>query len=415
MAFNRNSTIHDITAENVIETALRKFVRPEHLAMLERFPLSQPEDGDALVYDKISDKYVSQTVSGITLAGDMLKKDYDVDGDGIIDVAETLYGLLVSISDLNTLSGIKNNVQSQIDNLIANNMTQAKVQANIANAITALKDGVSSDGDTLAKLRGLITNVQTLIGSNDVNLDTVQEIVNYIKSNKTLLDNVTINKVSVSDIINDFTHTDTNKPASANTVKLLNDMIAVLSLAVSNYGNAVTTLLDTIVTKVDKVNGKGLSTEDFTTALKTKLENLYDTITTSTNLMVVDSANNFESTTKNLEYILAEIGANLNTVKSKADNMLTMTKYSYSNMFAYDDFTEIFNIATIGGSLVNTIIDILNTSDIDILYQIYAGDNLLYDGIIPPGRRISFEAQRQDLVIKIKGSGTIEINSNRIV
>ena len=50
-------------------------------------------------------------------------------------------------------------------------------------------------------------------------------------------------------------------------------LVELFNLIESNT-DAVTLLNDAILTKVDKVDGKGLSTEDFTTALKNKLESL---------------------------------------------------------------------------------------------------------------------------------------------
>lgn len=56
-------------------------------------------------------------------------------------------------------------------------------------------------------------------------------------------------------------------PEAGDTLKELFDLI-------SNNADAMTVLNAAIGGKVDKVEGKGLSTEDFTTALKTKLEGM---------------------------------------------------------------------------------------------------------------------------------------------
>lgn len=69
--------------------------------------------------------------------------------------------------------------------LIATNITNiaGKVeQTDINNAINALKEGVPAEGDTLNKLYTLITNLQTIVASDDINYDTLQEIVNFIKT-----------------------------------------------------------------------------------------------------------------------------------------------------------------------------------------------------------------------------------------
>ncbi len=56
-------------------------------------------------------------------------------------------------------------------------------------------------------------------------------------------------------------------PETYDTLKEISDYIA-------EHEDVVTALNSAIGSKVDKVEGKGLSAEDFTTALKTKLENL---------------------------------------------------------------------------------------------------------------------------------------------
>lgn len=77
---------------------------------------------------------------------------------------------------------------------------------------TALLDGVAVDGNTLAKLRALIstlaasdasqssqlTAIQTLLESDDTTLDSLQEIVTYIKNEQTLIDGITTSKLNVS-------------------------------------------------------------------------------------------------------------------------------------------------------------------------------------------------------------------------
>lgn len=49
--------------------------------------------------------------------GDMKLEDYDKDDNKVIDVAETLLGLSVSIEELNSLIGVHTNIQKQIDEL----------------------------------------------------------------------------------------------------------------------------------------------------------------------------------------------------------------------------------------------------------------------------------------------------------
>lgn len=95
---------------------------------------------------------------------------------------------------------------------------------------TAIVNGLTSGDSTkvLSALQGkvlkeLIDKIQTLLASDDLTLDTVQEIVDYIKQNKTLIDYVSTNKVNKTDIVDDLTSDDGTKPLSAAQGKILNN------------------------------------------------------------------------------------------------------------------------------------------------------------------------------------------------
>ncbi|TCN63670.1 hypothetical protein [Acetobacteroides hydrogenigenes] len=135
--------------------------------------------------------------------------------------------------------------------------TAQQAIADAAAAITALKDGVATEGDTLAKLYASIQTLKAIVASPDVNLDTVQEIVTFIKNNKDVIDSISTNKVNISDIVDNLLSTDINRPLSANQGKVLKDLLDALTTSLGN--------------KVDKVIGKQLSTEDYTTEEKQKL------------------------------------------------------------------------------------------------------------------------------------------------
>ncbi len=97
-------------------------------------------------------------------------------------------------------------------------------------------------------ISALTTRLNTLADSDDTTLDQLSEIIAYIKNNKSLIDGITTSKINVSDIIDNLTSSVTNKPLSAKQGKVLNDLITALTTTVGN--------------KVDKVSGKGLSSND---------------------------------------------------------------------------------------------------------------------------------------------------------
>ena len=118
----------------------------------------------------------------------------------------------------------------------------------------------SSHADIRSFISQLTTRLNTLADSDDETLDQLSEIVAYIKNNKSLIDGITTSKVNVSDIIDDLTSSDANKPLSSKQGKILNDLITVLTTTMDN--------------KVDKVPGKGLSENNYTNDEKSKLGNI---------------------------------------------------------------------------------------------------------------------------------------------
>lgn len=112
------------------------------------------------------------------------------------------------------------------------NVVNDLVTGGVASLLTA------EQGKTL---KTQVDAINLLLTSNDVNLDTVQEIVTAIKTVQTSLSTI---------LVNDLTTGGTTKALTAEMGKLLQ------------------------TNKVDKVTGKGLSTEDYTTIEKTKLAGL---------------------------------------------------------------------------------------------------------------------------------------------
>lgn len=101
---------------------------------------------------------------------------------------------------------------------------------NITDAVTLIKGSVPEAGDNLSKLYTLIEGINTLLESDDLTLDQVQEIVDYIKDNRELIEQVTTGKVSTSDIIDNLTTNDSTKVLSAKQGKALKDLIDAIEV-----------------------------------------------------------------------------------------------------------------------------------------------------------------------------------------
>lgn len=77
---------------------------------------------------------------------------------------------------------------------------------------------------------GLTSRLNALADSDDIALDQMSEVVAYIKSNKSLIDAITTNKVSVADIIDNLTTNVANKPLSAAQGVALKAMINAITV-----------------------------------------------------------------------------------------------------------------------------------------------------------------------------------------
>lgn len=104
------------------------------------------------------------------------------------------------------------------------------VGAEKSGAVSTHNTKTDAHNDIRLLITALTTRLDALANSTDEDLDQMAEIVAYIKSNKSLIDQITTSKVSVSDIVNNLTTNVTNKPLSAAqgvALKALIDAITV--------------------------------------------------------------------------------------------------------------------------------------------------------------------------------------------
>ena len=74
---------------------------------------------------------------------------------------------------------------------------------------------VTAHNDLRLAFQQVLLQVNNFLDSDDTTLDQLSEMIEYIKDNRELIEAVTTNKVSVSDIVNDLTSNVTDKPLSA--------------------------------------------------------------------------------------------------------------------------------------------------------------------------------------------------------
>lgn len=73
----------------------------------------------------------------------------------------------------------------------------------------------AAHNDIRLLIEGLTTRLNALANSDDKTLDQMKEVVDYIKANRDLIGEITTNKISYSDIVNNLTTNVSSKPLSA--------------------------------------------------------------------------------------------------------------------------------------------------------------------------------------------------------
>lgn len=96
--------------------------------------------------------------------------------------------------------------------------------------VAAHNTGTDTHSDIRLMISGLTDRLNALADSDDTTLDQLSEVVAYIKSNRTLIEAITTNKVSVADIVDNLTTNVANKPLSAAQGVALKALIDAISI-----------------------------------------------------------------------------------------------------------------------------------------------------------------------------------------
>lgn len=98
-----------------------------------------------------------------------------------------------------------------------------------AAAVSSHNTDEDAHSDMRLELKAINDRLTAFFDSDNQTLDELSEIVDYITSNKSLIDAITTSKVSVADIVNNLTTNVSNKPLSAAQGVVLKGLIDGLS------------------------------------------------------------------------------------------------------------------------------------------------------------------------------------------
>ena len=288
-------------------------------------------------------------------------------------------------------------------------------------AISDLKNGVPVDGDTLKKLNDKILAIQTLLGSDNVNLDSLQELVDAIETLQTSLDTILVNDLTTGGITKALTAQ--QGVVLKGLIDTINGTLATLSSASHTHSNQA--VLDT-------------TTASFTTADETKLDGLVTNAThtgdvtgatalTITNDAVTNTklANMPANTIKGNNTGLSADPIDMTVAQTKTLLAYTKSDVGLSNVDNTSDTTKPISTATqtalddkwskTGNAWTNPATNFIGTTDVQPLIiktnnteiiRVLSGGNVGI-GTTSPQARLDVRAQgalATDIVLRVRNS-----------
>lgn len=124
---------------------------------------------------------------------------------------------------------------SYIDNSVSGLISSTAVDGKINTHNTSIE----SHNDIRTLIEDVTLRLNALANSDDTTLDQLSEIIAYIKSNRSLIEEITTNKVNVEDIINNLTTNVSNKPLSAAQGVVIKAFIDELESFITQTSNSL--------------------------------------------------------------------------------------------------------------------------------------------------------------------------------
>ncbi|WP_254306594.1 pyocin knob domain-containing protein [Clostridium sp. 001] len=249
----------------------------------------------------------------------------------------------VSTSSINVYTGSKL-TGDKVENVIVStpSLTPWKRNIKIFSNISPVYISYETQGDTVEsedinKVQDSITNIQTEVdrykNSNDLRVSNDEVKITNVensKADKTYVD-TELNKRYTKDETYTKTETDQRIQMVVNAAPAALDTLKEIADALNDDPNFAATITTELSKKVDKVDGKQLSTEDYTTTEKNKLAGIQD------------NANNYVHPATHPATIITEDETHrFTTDTEKSDwNDANNKKHSHSNKSILDIITQV--------------------------------------------------------------------------
>jgi cell fate (sporulation/competence/biofilm development) regulator YmcA (YheA/YmcA/DUF963 family) len=192
-----------------------------------------PDEPTKSMYEEIKQAMISASANYVDV---FLRIEKALESANSVEInlekIETARAEAVLASDLAQESANKVMVDMDAVSMYATRAeTAAKNAQDVFESMTDMQDpqrpvnAHNADTSAHSDIRAQLSRLSALLNSDDITLDQTKEIVEYIKSNRSLIEQITTGKVSVSDIVNDLVTNNASKPLSAAQGVKLKQMI----------------------------------------------------------------------------------------------------------------------------------------------------------------------------------------------
>lgn len=187
--------------------------------------------------------FVGNTFIRSNNLSDSMKSDFVTNYISIVNFSKTWNTTTRTLTVYKTTSidSFVSNLQGNIDaeaNARTSGLATKVAYDDVKNVLTDTSTNKPLSAYQGKVLKGMIDTINTLLASDDTSLDTVQEIITYIKSNKSLIDTLSSNKINFTDIVDNLTSELSNKPLSAKQGYVLKGYIDTINDAEEGIATA---------------------------------------------------------------------------------------------------------------------------------------------------------------------------------
>lgn len=215
--------------------------------------------------------------------------------------------------------------------------------------------------DTAINSKAAQTDLSTLSGT--VTAHTASTNIHLSATEKTNIDSLATNIAAISGITstkvgnwNTAYGKVSGVTASTTAINSLTGSVGTMAFKNANSYSSATEVNTALGNKVDKVSGKGLSTNDFTNALKTKLDNIASGAEVNVQADWTETATTADSYIKNKPTLGTAAAKGVSNGISNTDNLIE-SKHIYSGVgvtVSYDSSTHYIQLKSTSGNVLSS-------------------------------------------------------------